>query len=184
MCEYAHATYAKCLTTSPSKVNCNAQYRNQHYNLNSGQIHSCNENIKDIKYYLSIFPNGIFPKEYSSQIPLDDSNELFYFRNAKRDVDGKAEILINCGHTQAPKTVLKAGSKVSIDVSDSFNSSNSIKIKRQNVEYQKKIIDRILQEDISFDSQSGAGEFLNGTSFNGNIIWKRGKDDKKLKEVL
>jgi hypothetical protein len=109
---------------------------------------------------------------------------LFYFKYAKRDVDGKAEILINCSHTQARKTVLKACSKVSIDVSDSFNSSNSIKTKQQNLELQKKIIERILQEDISFDSQSGAGEFLNGTSFNGNINWKRVKDDKKLKEVL
>lgn len=91
-----------------------------HYNLNSGQVHFCNQYIKDIKYYLSIFPNGIFPKEYSSHVPHGDSNELFYFKNAKRDVDGKAEILINCGHTQARKTVLKTGSKVSIDVSDPF----------------------------------------------------------------
>lgn len=87
---------------------------------------------------------GFFPKEYSSHVPHGDSNELFYFKNAKRDVDGKAEILINCGHTQARKTVLKAGSKVSIDVSDSFQRSNSIKTKWQNLELEKKIIDCIL----------------------------------------
>jgi len=184
MCEYAHATYASCLTTSPAKGNCNAQYRNQHYHLSSGQIHSCNQYIKDIKYYLSIFPNGIFPKEHYSPVSHGDSYELFYFKNTTRDVYGKAEILINCGHTKARKTVLKAGSKVSIDVSDSFGSSNSIKAKRQQLEFQGKIINRILQEDISFVSQSGAGEFLNGTSFNGNSNWKRVRDDKILKELL
>ena len=184
MCEYAHATYASCLTTTPAKGNCNAQYRNQHYHLSSGQIHSCNQYIKDIKYYLSIFPNGIFPKEHYSPVSHGDSYELFYFKNTTRDVDGKAEILINCGHTKARKTVLKAGSKVSIDVSDSFGSSNSIKAKRQQLEFQGKIINRILQEDISFVSQSGAGEFLNGTSFNGNSNWKRVRDDKVLKELL
>ena len=109
---------------------------------------------------------------------------MFYFKNTTRDVYGKAEILINCGHTKARKTVLKAGSKVSIDVSDSFGSSNSIKAKRQQLEFQGKIINRILQEDISFVSQSGAGEFLNGTSFNGNSNWKRVRDDKLLKELL
>ena len=184
MCEYAHATYASCLTTSPAKGNCNAQYRNQHYHLSSGQIHSCNQYIKDIKYYLSIFPNGIFPMVHYSPVSHGDSYELFYFKNTTRDVYGKAEILINCGHTKARKTVLKAGSKVSIDVSDSFGSSNSIKAKRQQLEFQGKIINRILQEDISFVSQSGAGEFLNGTSFNGNSNWKRVRDDKLLKELL
>ena len=184
MCEYAHANYAACLTTNPAKTKCNAQYRNQHYHLNSGQIHSCNQYIKDIKYYLSIFPNGIFPKEHYSPVSHGDSYELFYFKNTTRDVYGKAEILINCGHTKARKTVLKAGSKVSIDVSDSFGSSNSIKAKRQQLEFQGKIINRILQEDISFVSQSGAGEFLNGTSFNGNSNWKRVRDDKLLKELL
>lgn len=183
MCEYAHATYAFCLTTSPAKANCNAQYRNQHYHLSSGQIHSCNQYIKDIKYYISIFPNSIFPRT-SQPSSLPGNTELFYFRSAARDSDGKAEILINCGHTKARTTILKAGSKVSTDVSDAFGSSQSVKAQRQKLENQGKLINRVLQEDITFTSQSGAGQFLNGTSFDGNSNWKTVNGDKKLKDLL
>ena len=69
MCEYAHANYSTCLTTSPAKANCNSTYRKQHYSLSIGQIQLCDQCIKDIKYYISIFPNTIFPSEYQKKQP-------------------------------------------------------------------------------------------------------------------
>ena len=185
MCEYAHANYTACLTTNPAKTNCNAQYRNQHYHLNSGQIHSCNQYIKDIKFYLSIFPNGIFPNAQQNLAhPSGASKELFYYQNPSRDVDGKAEILINCGHTKARQAILKAGSKISTSVSSSFGGYQNVINHRQQLEIAGKIVNRILQVDIPFSSQSGAGQFLNGTSFNGNTNWKTVNGDKPLKSLL
>lgn len=183
LCEYAHNNYGHCVTTTPSKANCNAAYRNQHYHLGSGQIHTCNQYFEDIKYYISSCVNSIFGTPSSATVSAGKP-ELFYFKSAARDVDGKAEILTHCGHTKARKAVLKAGSKISTEVSTSFGGYQSIINKRKQMEVMGKIVNRILQDDIPFDSQSGAGQFLNGTSFDGNSNWKTVKDDTKLKDLL
>lgn len=183
MCEYAHANYPKCLTSTPSKANCNAQYRNQHYHLTAGQIQACNHYISDIKYYLSLFQPSVFPVGVQQPAPQQGTKETFYFKSPARDSDGKAEILIHCGHTGARQTVLKAGSKVSSEVSNNFNGYQKIIADRKKLENQGKLIDRILQVDVPFPSQSGAGQFLNGTSFNGNGNWKTA-DKTPLKKLL
>lgn len=184
MCEYAHQTYGTCLTTTPSKVNCNAAYRKSHYHLSSGQIHSCNQYIEDIKHYISCFPNTVFPSMFQPSAQPSVQTEMFYFTSPKRDSDGKAEIGVHLGHTKARKTILKKGSKISTDVSTSFSSYQSVMNQRQQYIAAGKIIHRVLQEDISFDSQSGAGQFLNGTSFDGNSNWKTISGDQKLKDLL
>lgn len=184
MCEYAHAHYSKCLTTSPAKANCNAQYRKQHYNLSIGQVQACTRCIKDIEYFISIFPNTIFPGTHQPQLPPNARKELFYFRSTVRDTDGKAEIFINCGHSKARQAILKAGSKISKEVSTSFRGYQAVLNKRQQFESTGIIVNRILQEDIAFPSQSGAGQFLNGTSFDGNGNWKTVNGNKKLKDLL
>lgn len=185
MCEYVHANYAKCLTTTPAKANCNASYRNSHYHLSIGQIHSCNQYIKDIKYYISIFPHTIFPDGGLPQATTVATNtELFYFTSPKRDSNGRAEIAIHLGHKKSRPAILKKGSVISTDVSDNFSSSQAIKNLRQQYITTGKIINRVLQEDIQFNSQSGAGQFLNGTSFDGNSNWKTVNGNKKLKELL
>ena len=184
MCEYVYANFPKCLTSSPSKANCNAAYRKTHYKLSIGQIHSCDQYVADIQYYISCFPNTIFSKKHQAPKAPIANVEMFYYSNARRDSDGKAVIQTHLGHTCARPTILKAGSRVSVDVSDSFGSSGSVKAHRKQLEAQGKLINRILQEDITFESQSGAGQFLNGTSFNGNANWKRASDNTPLKDLL
>lgn len=185
MCEFAHTNYSKCLTTTPAKTNCNSAYRNSHYHLSIVQMHSCNQYIEDIKYYISIFPHTIFPGGGGTQITTTVSNgELFYFKSPTRDSDGKAEIAIHLGHDKARPALLKKGSKISKEVSDNFGSSQSIKKLRQQYIAAGKIVNRVLQEDIQFNSQSGAGQFLNGASFDGNGCWKTVNGDKKLKDLL
>ena len=184
MCEYAHKNFSKCLTSAPSKANCNVSYRKSHYKLSTIQIKTCDQFIADILQYIRLFQKTIFPEKYLKPSAPVANTEMFYFYSQKRDSDGKAEIQIKLGHTKARKAILKAGSKVSVDVSDSFSSSASIKARRKQLEAQGILINRILQEDIPFDSQSGAGQFLNGTSFDGNSNWKTVKDDIPLKDLL
>ena len=170
LCEFAHATYAHCVTTTPSKNNCNATYRNQHYLLSSSQIHTCNSYFQDIKHYISSFGGSIFGPGTGNQII--GQKDTFYFKSPTRDSDGKAEILIHTGNTGSRTAVLKAGSRVSIDVSPNFGGANKVIQERANLTAQGKLIARVLQTDITFSSQSAAGSFLNGTSFDGNSNWK------------
>ena len=186
LCEYAHTHYPKCATTTPTKTNCNVVYRNSHYHLGSSSIHTCNAYIKDIFYYINRFGKSLFVlPDVPVEPPVDDEHQaLFYFKNHARDTDGKAVILINQGHTGKRRTVLKAGSRISTNVLSAFEGSDRVKAQRQRFEQEGKIVNRMLQEDISFDSQSGAGQFLNGGSFDGNSSWKRVRDDTKLKALL
>ena len=184
LCEYAHANYAHCVTISPSRGTCNAAFRNQHYNLNGGQIHTCNQYIKDIKHYISCLGNSIFGIVITSPAGASGTKELFYFKNPSRGVDGKAEILIHTGNTAARTAILKAGSIFSATVSDNFSGSNSVKNRRQQLQTSGAIVANVLQTDITFSSQSSAGAFLNGTSFNGNKNWKTVNGDIPLKQLL
>ena len=186
MCEFAHNNYPHCATTTPAKAKCTAAYRNAHYHLSSSSIHTCNAYIKDILFYIGHFGKSIFVlPDVPDPDPVDDEHKaLFYFKSGARDTDGKAVILIHQGHTKRRKTVLKAGSKISTDVLTAFEGSDRVKALRKQYEQEGKLVNRILQVDIPFDSQSGAGQFLNGGSFDGNSSWKRVSDDIKLKELL
>ena len=184
LCEFAHANYAQCVTTSPSKATCNATFRNQHYNLSSSQIHTCNQYIKDIKHYISCLGNSFFGAGFSSATNASGTKELFYFKNPSKGVDGKAEILIHTGNTAARTAVLKAGSILSPSVSDHFSGSNSVKNRRLQLQASGALVGNILQTDVTFSSQSSAGAFLNGTSFDGNKNWKTVSGDIPLKQLL
>lgn len=179
LCEYVHQHYANCATTNPAKNNCNAQYRNQHYHLGTSQIQTCRQYVDEIQDYISYFTPSIFGSVSSSTgIP-----EKFYYTNRTRDSYGIAEILIHCGHKRQRKAVLKTGSKISMEVSSAFSGWEKVVADRDMYTQSGKIVNRILQEDIEFPSQSGAGQFLNGTSFNGNDNWKT-NDGTKLKYLL
>lgn len=184
LCEYAHAHYAHCVTTSPSKATCNATFRNQHYNLSSGQIHTCNQYIKDIKHYISCLGDSLFGAGFSTPANTSGTKELFYFKNPTRGVDGKAEIVTHTGNAGARTAVLKAGSILSADVSDHFSGSNTVKNKRLQLQASGAIVGNVLQTDLTFSSQSSAGAFLNGTSFDGNKNWKTVNGDIPLKQLL
>ncbi len=191
ICEFAHAHYPHCATTSPSKTNCNQTYRIQHYHLNSVQIHACNQYVKDIQYYIGVFVPTVFgqpipekaPTAAPSPVPVSET-ALFYYKNAKRGIYGRAEIEIHSGHTGKRKTILKAGSQISVDVSDKFSQSTGVIKLRKSMEAEGKLVNRILQVDVPFTSQSSAGQFLIGTSCNGNSTWKTVDGDILLSEIM
>ena len=173
LCEYAHNHYVRCLTSAPAKENCNENFRYSHYNLNVAQFNVCRAFFKDIRDYLAVF----------SRFVPSERKKIFMFTSKARDSEGRAEIEINCGHKRKREAVLKAGSRISRDVSINFASSQSVIVHRNELISEGKIVDRILQVDLVFPSQSGAGEFLNGTSFDGNSGWKT-SDGIRLKELL
>lgn len=213
MCEYINVkTNYVNRTSSPEKENCNAKYRKTHYNIGSIGRDNCEDYIRDIKYYIEIIPDSLFPKrnpatkvktppEKSPQVKTppektkrknEDKNKhnstkpekaLFYFKSPKRDSEGRAEIQIHCGHDKKREATLLKGSKVSKEIAPQVAEYAIIK-KRLEYEKSGKIKNRILQEDITFDSQSGAGVFLNGTTFDGNKNWKTVDGNTILKELL
>lgn len=179
LCEYVHnhAEY-ECLTTNPSKTVCNVAYRDKHYKLSMAQIDICKTYLKDILFYLTMFPGPLFP-ELKNPHGL-----LFQYENKKRDVHGPAEISIHVKPGEQRIIKVKAGSKLSVDVSPHFSASASIQEKRMELEKEGKIKDRILLEDKKFASPTAAVEFLAGISLNGNICWKTVDEHKSLKEFL
>lgn len=182
MCEYVHTHRLKCLTTTPAKENCNAKYRKSHYHLGAAQVHTCENYVKDIKHYISMFKDSIF--DVHEPAPPPPQKAIFQFFNSKQDVRGTAEIAIHTGHTKPRKTTVKAGSKISLEVSPNFTYSDSIKQKRAELEKEGKIVDRILQVDIPFKSQSAALAFLNGHSVSGNKCWKTVDKNIPLEDLL
>ena len=170
LCEYAHRHY-NCLTSTPSRENCNESFRYSHYHLSIAQLEICSAFFRDIRDYLAIF------SRFSPQKKV----KTFTFESKARDSSGTAEIEIHCGKKR--KVVLKRGSKISKDVSLNFASSQNVTLKRNKLISEGKIVERILQVDVNFSSQSAAGEFLNGTSFDGNSNWKT-DDGTRLKELL
>lgn len=190
LCEYVHTNFPHCATTTPAKKNCNSKYRNSHYNLGAGAILNCNQYFHDIISYLKMFPH-IFPGQTSAATSKSDAHDapnafetaMFYASNPKRDADGQAEIIIHTGDKGKRRTILKAGSKVSSMVSDKFKTAKGVIAKRNELQKEGKLVNRILKVDLVFPSQSSAGEFLFGTSCNGNTTWKS-VDGKQLTEYL
>lgn len=114
---------------------------------------------------------------------VSGETETFFFASPARGSSGKAVIGIHLGHSKKRPALLLAGSKVSLKISDSFAGSLSVKSLRTQLESDGTLVDGVLTKDYLFPSQSGAGQFLNGTSFDGNSNWKRA-DGTSLKELL
>ena len=206
MTEYAHKNYTHCATTSPSITQCNAAYRKTHYKLTASQIKICNQYLDDMKFYIERFGETIFdasitptivktdfdpisPTDPVSKdtvtvsIPSPGETETFFFASPARGSSGKAVIGIHLGHSKKRPALLLAGSKVSLKISDSFAGSSSVKSLRTQLESDGTLVDGVLTKDYLFPSQSGAGQFLNGTSFDGNSNWKLA-DGTPLKSLL
>jgi len=202
LCEYAHQNYDKCVTTSPAVKNCTAKFREKHYGLTVGQIHSCNKYMTELIEYIDwlkrLIPSKPEPsntdnsekgkKEFKSppvQPVQPEKGEwaTFYYKSKKTGVEGTADILIHCGHTEKRTTILKVGSRLSMEVSEKFKQSENIKKQRLDYEDKGFVANGILVKDISFSSQSSAGQFLLGRSADGNHVWKTA-DGVLLKDLL
>ena len=181
------------ITYSPKKENCNAKYREVHYaDKNARKMKECDGYADEIKTFIKTFPFSLFPRQ-DSTIPVKEENksadagtETFYYICKRNSVHGEAEIPIHCGHTnkrEKRKTILKKGSQISKRVSKKYRMRESLLKYRLKCKKEGKIKDLILQEDITFDSPSGAGAFLTGRSFGGYEEWKT-KNKIPLKELL
>lgn len=181
MCEYVYNHFAHCLTTTPKQENCNVKFRTSHYHLPTFEIKTCENFVADIQHYIELFPETIFPKPNLSVPPQPDPGDMqiFFYQSSKGDVAGQAAIDLNTG-----KTMLKKGSNISVGVSPHFAKAAAIMKQRQDLSKAGKINGQVLQEDLRFNSPSGAEAFLTGTSVSGNEIWKRVSDKKKLGDVL
>lgn len=96
----------------------------------------------------------------------------FYMNNTKRNVKAILEIKDNM-------YVVKKGSKVSNEISNSFRSKDVVRKRREGLVNS----DYLTIKDIVFNSPSIAGEFVLGTSCNGTKKWKN-KEGKTLKEII
>ncbi|OBZ32363.1 DUF4357 domain-containing protein [Megasphaera sp. DISK 18] len=155
MCEYAHKYFKKCLTTSPTKVNCTRAFRKRHYHLNGGQIHTCENYIQDIEFYLDVFPNGIFG-----------------YTHSKSDIE-----ILHLASRQVAATAYIAGNRFVVCKGSSFSAverpscPNSIYNRRRMLISENKIKNGCFVEDVAFDSPSTAAACIVGGSANGRIMW-------------
>lgn len=155
MCEYAHNHFRKCLTTSPKKMNCTRSFRKRHYHLNGGQIHTCENYIQDIEFYLDIFPNGIFG-----------------YTHSKSDIE-----ILHLASRQVAATAYIAGNRFVVCKGSSFSAverlscPNSIHNRRRMLIAENKIKNGCFVENVAFDSPSTAAACIIGGSANGRIMW-------------
>ena len=196
LCEYVHNNFPHCATTTPTKKNCNAKYRNTHYHLSAGAILNCNQYFHDIISYLKMIPyvfqsQPVAVEAEPAPVAVPDpepipaiETSLFYYRSTKKGIDGKAEIGIHLGITGKRKTVVKAGSRISADVSDQFSTAQEVKALREQLKAEGALVDGILMKDMIFTSQSAAAKFLTGRSADGNTTWRTVDGDIPLKQLL
>ena len=182
LCEYADANFSKCWTKNPSKENCNAKYRREHYHLNFIQLQACNYYLDDMMWYISIFNKNRGKK--LPQKTVQSTIEEFHCKNVKRGAYGKAKIRIHTGNEDTRETILEPESVVSEEVSPKFPASQRVIGRRKELEEKGILVDRVLLEEVSFPSQSFAAEFLIGTSANGNDCWLSEKEEVKLRDLL
>ena len=165
MCEYAHTHFAGCLTLTPAKVNCNAKYRKSHYGLTGIQIHSCENYIKDMEYYISMFPGGIFAKREMMDLPVSEasgfgSTALLHLRGRK---------VAATGFIAGTKFVVCKGAEFSR--SETNSCPTGVRKHRKKLLNDGKIVNGKYAENVSFDSPSTAAAVTLGASANGNIEW-------------
>lgn len=80
-----------------------------------------------------LFGALLFPKL------INPKGLLFQYENKKRDIHGTAEISIHVKPGEQRIIKVKAGSKLSVDVSPHFSASASIQEKRMELEKEGKI---------------------------------------------
>lgn len=156
MCGYAHAHFNRCLTTSPKKANCTKAFRKRHYHLSGVQIHTCENYIQDIEFYINVFPEGIFASAADKEL----DREILHLSGKK--VQATA-------YRDGDKFVVCKGSGFS--ETETPSCPKSIHKRRQALLAEGLIKDGYFTEDHPFDSPSTAAACVTGGSANGRKLW-------------
>lgn len=161
MCEYVYKHFAKCLTTNPSKKNCNLKYRNEHYGLSYPQIQTCKQYISDIEWFLSCFPGGVFPKAFAAHKETTVAGTKFFCKSESADATA---IL-----TKENKLVVLKGSHIAEKTTNSC-PVGTLKL-REELKNKKVVVDWVFQNDWEAPSFSSAAKVVLGRSESGNRAW-------------
>ena len=112
---------------------------------------------------------------------LNDILEGYHFYIHVKDISAEM-VKIPLGYKVLVGSMLKEPSE-NFEVNPSFKNLRALRRKLLN---ENKIIKRankmVLQEDLIFDSPSGAAQFILGRSANGRIEWKT-EEGKTIKEI-
>ena len=129
--------------------------------------------IQDTLHLLSPFPSGFhllpFSKDYNSPIELS-------LVHKRKDIDFTVHAFATI--TSEGIRVLK-GSTIA-PINDLIHSLLTNDNKKKRLEC--KVENNILQEDVLFESVSGAAQFVIGKKSNGKTSWKT-KDGKTIKDL-
>lgn len=166
MCEYVHAHFNKCLTTSPQKANCTKTFRKRHYHLSGVQVHTCENYIQDINFYINVFPDGIFTSAHNEE---KDKKMLHL---AGRKVKATAYVSDN-------QFIVCKNSEFS--ATETPSCPKYVHERRQELITEGKVNDGRFIEDVSFGSSSTAASCVTGGSANGRKMWLY-QDGKSIKE--
>ena len=166
MCECAHAHFNRCLTTSPQKKNCTKAFRKRHYHLSGVQIHTCENYIEDIKFYIFMFPAGIFPPSPEPKV----KKEVLH-------ISGKKAVAT--AYISGNQFVVCKGSEFS--VAETSACPVSIRERRKKLMAEGKMQNGRFTEDVPFNSPSTAAACAIGGSANGRTMWLY-PDGKSIKE--
>ena len=156
MCEYVHTHFNKCLTTTPQKANCTKTFRKRHYHLSGGQIHTCENYIQDINFYINIFPDGIFTFVHNEEA----DREILHLSGKK--VQATA-------YRAGEKFIVRKGSKFS--QTETQSCPKSIHKRRQALIAEGTVKEERFTKDFPFNSPSMAAACVTGGSVNGRELW-------------
>lgn len=179
LCEYVHNNRNwTCVTTSPSRNNCNEDFRIDKFDFEREQIITCNRDIEDIKHYISLIEDYLFVYANNSDSPsepVNHSSSTHFYCNGPRGA--KAE-----GIFTGPGLKVLKRSTIAHEVSPSFLRHNYNSHRTKLIE-EGIIRDYKFVNDYQFSSPSEAAAVILGRSAAGTREWKT-IDGKPLKDFL
>ena len=104
------------------------------------------------------------PEKEKPPRETDTEGILFYLESRDGLFSGKLVV------TPEGKYILKAGTRVSLEVKSNFRSSNAVRSRREMVGISDS--NPVLEKDVPFKSSTAAGEFVCGSTCDGPFRWK------------
>lgn len=180
LCEYVHNNRNwTCVTTSPSRNNCNEDFRIDKFDFEREQIITCNRDIDDIKHYISLMKDYLFVHANNLTVSAADqistNPSVPIFCKGPRGADAK-------GFKNASGILVRKGSIISDDVTPSFLNHNYYSHRLKLIE-EGVIVNNKFIIDYQFKKPSEASAIILGRASCGPEDWKT-SDGKKLKEII